>query len=911
MRSLTRKNLPLLFYFAISSYVPLSAKSNFERIDLTKYPAYVYSGYDENLTQPGVNLADTKWKKIPEVAGGNRPLRLRELGLQDMPSRKFLSPFAEKPKHFTVVFPFQLSEAQYEYKRAIGIVFASLGVNWEVFLNGVSLERHFYTLDDGSIVMHKQVRNWIFQADKSLLKKGENRLVVHIYGDPTQIDTGFYQGEPYALDDLENLQSEKSEIIIIALITLYLFAGLYHLLLYVRRTQDFHNLSFGLFAIGLFIYQVTRLNSVFLLMENTLLISRIELVVLFNISWLLLWFFDSLLLQKLTWFTKGYAIFTGVLSVMVGTMPAVQLNDVLRIWQMSALYPFAYSIVLFLRDIRINWKFHADRYRREEKRHPRAKGFLHTISQTPGGNILIGMLVLVASAVFDILDSAFFSLGLKIAPYGFFIFIIGLAGMLANRFLTVYNQVEELNENLERKVTERTAQLQKTLGEVQVLKERQDGDYFLTSILIQPLTVNRVDDSNVKVEFLLDQKKKFKFRQWAKEIGGDICIADSITLRERSYTVFINADAMGKSIQGAGGVLVLGSVFQSILERTRFSQDLRSYFPERWLKTSFSDMNTIFNSFDGSMLMSMVFGLVDNTTGFLYFINAEHPWTVLYRDQRAEFIESELSHRKLGMIGVSEQQLKIQTFQLLPGDVIIIGSDGRDDIVISEDDQGNRVINEDETLFLRNVEKAEGKLSAMYNAICEWGELSDDLSLLRISFREETAETDTITVSADSENSILRVLDEIRVNLSEGNSAMALQNLTDMIEKYPQHHMVVHEAVRIFSKRHEFAKAADVAEKYANHHPADKEMIYIAAFCRKKQREYQKAADLSERLRMREPHLLKNLLNLADVYVKMNRYERASQIVHEALKVEKFNERALTLRKIIQRKMNLGELIED
>ncbi|MBP6738990.1 MAG: SpoIIE family protein phosphatase, partial [Leptospiraceae bacterium] len=34
----------------------------------------------------------------------------------------------------------------------------------------------------------------------------------------------------------------------------------------------------------------------------------------------------------------------------------------------------------------------------------------------------------------------------------------------------------------------------------------------------------------------------------------------------------------------------------------------------------------------GSMLMSLVFGLIDERTGVMYFLNAEHPDMVLYRD---------------------------------------------------------------------------------------------------------------------------------------------------------------------------------------------------------------------------------------------------------------------------------------
>ena len=64
---------------------------------------------------------------------------------------------------------------------------------------------------------------------------------------------------------------------------------------------------------------------------------------------------------------------------------------------------------------------------------------------------------------------------------------------------------------------------------------------------------------------------------------------------------------MGKSIQGAGGVLVLGTVFKSIIQRTNSTDYGKTVYPEKWLKDAFVEMHKAFVSFDGSMLMSFVF----------------------------------------------------------------------------------------------------------------------------------------------------------------------------------------------------------------------------------------------------------------------------------------------------------------
>lgn len=80
---------------------------------------------------------------------------------------------------------------------------------------------------------------------------------------------------------------------------------------------------------------------------------------------------------------------------------------------------------------------------------------------------------------------------------------------------------------------------------------------------------------------------------------------------------------MGKSIQGAGGALVLGVVFKSILSRARLFSTKETVFPERWLKVAFQELQSVFESFDGSMMISVVMGLIDNEKDF-YIISTQN-----------------------------------------------------------------------------------------------------------------------------------------------------------------------------------------------------------------------------------------------------------------------------------------------
>jgi hypothetical protein len=253
---------------------------------------------------------------------------------------------------------------------------------------------------------------------------------------------------------------------------------------------------------------------------------------------------------------------------------------------------------------------------------------------------------------------------------------------------------------LEAKVKDRTSELVTTIGEIQELKTHQDGDYFLTSLLIKPLSKNNNKSERVHVEFMISQKKKFQFRSYKEEIGGDICVSYNITLRNRPMSVFLNADAMGKSMQGAGGALVIGAVFQSIIQRTKYSNEMQAEYPEKWLKNTFVELHKVFESFKGSMLVSILMGLVEDDTGFMYYVNAEHPYTILYRDGKADFIEKSSLLRKLGTIDM-QSSVFVQTFQMQPGDIILTGSDGKDDVFLGTNPEGGRIINDEETWILK------------------------------------------------------------------------------------------------------------------------------------------------------------------------------------------------------------------
>nr|WP_243399373.1 cache domain-containing protein [Leptospira ellisii] len=70
-------------------------------------------------------------------------------------------------------------------------------------------------------------------------------------------------------------------------------------------------------------------------------------------------------------------------------------------------------------------------------------------------------------------------------------------GQMGEVFVSMKKEILEHQLSLERKVEEKTQELQETLNEVQALKEKQDGDYYLTSAILPKTSL---DPRSVKTQ---------------------------------------------------------------------------------------------------------------------------------------------------------------------------------------------------------------------------------------------------------------------------------------------------------------------------------------------------------------------------------------------------------------------------
>lgn len=830
--------------------------------NLVREDMYLRTGFDKAWLKewPERSKSLASWLHQPSSTTDTRPVKIATLG-EPFPKPGIYSWPSDKVHEYTAITRFFLQPDERKAPVSWGLRLGSIADNWQVFLNGTEIASAWHVDAAGErILVHRAIRDTVIELPESLLVSGENLLAFRLAGDRGSAEVGFYLGQPYEVDQLRALLSRRSETIVLILICLYLAIGLYHLLLYSRRRQEAYNLYFGLFCAGLFVYLFTRTAIVFEIFQDTTLIQKVEYVVLFNLLTPFIIFIDKLFENRVTLFPKIYGSFGLLLSLAVIPTTSHFNTTILRIWQISALlgilYFLAFQLFRFvIREIRL-------RYAASETTSSIGKALSavnNTILYSPAGNLLIGILTIIATAVFDILDSVIFATGIALSKYGFAVFVVGIAVMLANRFLTVHNQVEELNANLEKKVEERTRELKESLVRVQDLKKQQDADYFLTAQLLKPLAANTAHSDNIDIEYLIRQKKTFEFRKWKSEIGGDINMAASIMLKDQPFVVFVNADAMGKSMQGAGGALVLGAVFQSTIERLRWTKELSDVFPEIWLHTTFLELHRIFESFEGSMLISLVIGLIDEKSGLMYYINAEHPSMVLYRNGETRFLDTEIL-RKLGTPGI-KGTLEIHCFQLEPGDILVMGSDGRDDVILGHNDDGSNIVNENEQLFLEHVREAKGNLQEIHHRVASMGEIMDDLSLLRIEFNPKE-----IPATAVANNEKLaeqrRQADELAANARYNEAAELLMQVYEM-------------------------------------RPQEVELCYLIAQNLRREKKIKAALQWAERAVLRDGHNLQYLLLGAELNIMVRRANKAQGYLRRVLELEPEHQRAAKLETMI------------
>jgi len=410
-------------------------------IHLLNKNIYLRNGFKKEWTK--TKNFSSPWMKL-KANQERKKILIVDQKLPGNPQRSFLSLYTTKPQNFTLAIPFENNSIY----TSPGLYIHRLGNNWEVYLNGHLIKREVYLNEKGFIKKKRNLRHIHILFNKDYLKQGKNIFVFRLIGDPTNQETGISL-YPVFIDENETIMKYASEKITLMLIFVYLVIGVYHIFLYLNNRKENFNLFFGLASIEFFLYIFFRTHAVYSIIPYSDWVIKGELIILYTIIPTFGAFAGLIIKKRIEAMTLIYGAFS--LLLILVTLPASEAfqEDILKIWQVSAIIPTFYFLIYT-----IGYSYIEQINRFIEKGHKLFKSIFIALGNSVAGNLLLGMIVVVFCMFFDILDANFFHLGLSISRYGFFLILVGIAIVLSNRFLYIHKIVEKLNFNLEENIAD-------------------------------------------------------------------------------------------------------------------------------------------------------------------------------------------------------------------------------------------------------------------------------------------------------------------------------------------------------------------------------------------------------------------------------------------------------------------------
>ncbi len=330
--------------------------------------------------------------------------------------------------HSTMQTRFTLSKDT--LNQPMGIHFPWIGESWTLYVNGKLVEDQMILDNDSELKYRKIYRHLTLPLNNATLKPGENILTIHFagYQHPTKLDAngnhGLIFSGGYEIAPLSYLEQTHTDTLRIVLSTVYLFFGLYHLVIFSRRNQDKYNLFFGLFCFALALDSVTGTLQIHRAIAETSWINRIKyfsqtMEIPLFFFFVHTYFFAE---RRSPVILRIFAVVFSAIAFLTLVVPFPYTELLLKAFHYAAIPALLYS-VYFIGKVILS--------RRRD-------------------SLLFGLsiFILIASGFWGVLDSEFFHTGIHLVPYGFLACILSLIFILANRFLTVHNESERLNIEL-------------------------------------------------------------------------------------------------------------------------------------------------------------------------------------------------------------------------------------------------------------------------------------------------------------------------------------------------------------------------------------------------------------------------------------------------------------------------------
>ncbi|MBL8033506.1 MAG: adenylate/guanylate cyclase domain-containing protein [Leptospiraceae bacterium] len=299
-----------------------------------------------------------------------------------------------------------------------------------VYLNGSTIGRTG-DFDSPRPQAYDKVR--IYALPPGLLRTGENEIVVELKG-VLEKESGLYRDRveigPAAMIFrayyLENLWGSLA-------LVCYLTFGLYFLLFFIRRRHDRENFYFAVFAIALVIYSGLHTQLKYEYALPLYILKKIQYIALFVLVPAFYYFIRNYYkLPTATWAKLLDYVCFAANAVMIGAGAAVAVSGDVKLWDFLQNNIVTYVWLVYIVGMAVIL-------------------IREVIKKNRDAIIMIvSFTVLLAAMFLDILSGRAVINLPPLLTYVFIIFILSMALVLANRFVRLHDETEQLNESLSR-----------------------------------------------------------------------------------------------------------------------------------------------------------------------------------------------------------------------------------------------------------------------------------------------------------------------------------------------------------------------------------------------------------------------------------------------------------------------------
>ena len=469
----------LLFVFQVNSDV----KRDPLYTDLTTSPFYAKNGFSSDYAGlDGPHGADAPdWDYVRPPYGGSLPMSLLPVPADSAVYGRY-SPADRLAEDFTVLIPFTLGKEKYGKIGNIegsepshpALYFVGLGENWEIFLNGQSVGRQIYLDGAGGITRFRSVYGLAVPLDKSTLREGDNTIVIHVIGARAGKWTGLRYASPYYLGDIFSIANGFERHARLVFCAVFMFAGLYHLLIYALRKTDRYNLLYTAATTAASVYYFIKTPVAYAILTDTAYLQRLDYTLLYLFVFLACAFGDSVKLGRIAKPTMAYGAAAAVLAAASWVFPIWFAYEMQSIWQFITIL-FAVLYVVPGMALRL---FHgaAEMNRGAEGKPGLWRALGRYLTETEFGNFSILLFILVPTALVDILSVSLRQTNLSLSQYGYLGVVLWMVYVMARKFPS-HAEITERDAAMERLKVEND-EFQARIGEMRSVQSAVPDELF-------------------------------------------------------------------------------------------------------------------------------------------------------------------------------------------------------------------------------------------------------------------------------------------------------------------------------------------------------------------------------------------------------------------------------------------------